>query len=929
MIKERIYAVVDLETTGPKQDGSDKIIQFSCDFVQSNKIVNHFSTLINPGMPIPVEVKKLTGIKDKDVRYAPYFDEVAGTIYAMLQNTTFVAHNVNFDYSFLSSELERAGYPELELPMMDTVQLTQIIYPTLVSYRLIDISKYLQLSHIHPHKADSDTKATAELLINLKKRIETFPLILLQRLAKMGDSLIAQTGEFFNEVYLNKKDREEKLPNDLMVVEDIVLKRPKLIDEKISKQEYPETKDEKQNLFSEVLEWRSSQIKMMDDINNDLNEKISKKYVYDAATGIGKTLGYLMPIAYKATEEKVVISTATTTLQNQLIDKDISMLKEVIPFNLNIVNLKGSQHYIDIDKFYQSLSIPQSKKATQIQMTLLVWLMETSTGDMEELNLLSMQDTIFAQIEHHGIRGLNKKSTFYSVDFLKRQEILRRHANIIITNHAYLLSHVDKLGGNDTVLIVDEAQHLNDNLLKENRKIIDFDQIKIISDSLLVKMESQLSFSFRDLVEINFITKAQYTELIRPIQTIDYEIMNLREIFMTYLNSNMNKASDVYVEVPIKPLNLRGMIKANLFIFKKIEKALRNLKRLQNKFSQKYSMAIVTGRLGLDEIQLINDYQKLLNLLLSEMKSWSYLDLNRLEDELETEFIWLTYPYKQENGHLRLNFIMLDGENFLNNKVYQKFSTVLLVGANLAMKETRGYMFRQLDLNGQVKIKKYDNIFDYSKQTRAYILKDTPDITSISKKEYIEYLSRDLEKILLNNNRQTMILFNSLEIIESVYPKLVKKIGSKREILAQGITGSVEKIKKRFMLGEGKILLGAGAFWEGIDLPENNLEMVIVTRLPFQSPDTVLNKARYRKLEKKGINSFYNLALPEAILRLQQGWGRLIRTPKDKGIFVLLDSRIANKNYGEKFISSFPDGVNLKSLKIDDLLKEITSFFGE
>ena len=114
MIKERIYAVVDLETTGPKQDGSDKIIQFSCDFVQSNKIVNHFSTLINPGMPIPAEVKKLTGIKDKDVRYAPYFDEVAGTIYAMLQNTTFVAHNVNFDYSFLSSELERAGYPELE-----------------------------------------------------------------------------------------------------------------------------------------------------------------------------------------------------------------------------------------------------------------------------------------------------------------------------------------------------------------------------------------------------------------------------------------------------------------------------------------------------------------------------------------------------------------------------------------------------------------------------------------------------------------------------------------------------------------------------------------------------------------------------------------------------------------------------------------------
>ena len=152
------YAVVDLETTGTNLDGSQRIIQFACVLVEDGQIVNQFSTLINPLRPLSPEVEKLTGLKQKDLKKAPSFDEVAASIYALLQGTIFVAHNIQFDYRFLNLELERVGYPALELKGIDTVQLAQILLPTQLSYRLGDLGKALKIEHDHPHHADCDAE---------------------------------------------------------------------------------------------------------------------------------------------------------------------------------------------------------------------------------------------------------------------------------------------------------------------------------------------------------------------------------------------------------------------------------------------------------------------------------------------------------------------------------------------------------------------------------------------------------------------------------------------------------------------------------------------------------------------------------------------------------------------------------------------------
>ena len=211
MTKSKTYAVVDLEMTTPALDGTGRIIQFSCTFIENGKISDTFSTLIDPQCPIPPEVQKLTGIKNSDVSKAPLFSDVADTIYALLQDTVFVAHNIMQDYRFLNAEFERAGYPELELKGIDTVQLAQILLPTQPSYRLVDLGNYLGIKHERPHQADSDTYVTAELFLLLQKRLELLPLSVLQTLCNLSGALLYDTAECFKEAYAKQRKKAQPL----------------------------------------------------------------------------------------------------------------------------------------------------------------------------------------------------------------------------------------------------------------------------------------------------------------------------------------------------------------------------------------------------------------------------------------------------------------------------------------------------------------------------------------------------------------------------------------------------------------------------------------------------------------------------------------------------------------------------------------------
>lgn len=926
MSQNKIFAVVDLETTGTSVENSDRIIQFSCDFVKNDKVVNHFSTYINPGVPISKEVQELTGIKNKDVKNAPYFDEVAGMIYAMLQNTIFVAHNVGFDYNFLCSELERVGYPEIDLLSIDTVQLSQIIFPDLFSYRLSDISESLGIRNDNPHQADNDTAVTAQLLIKLKEKAMQFPLLTLQHLSKMGKNLTADTGLFFEEIYKLKSKDEEKLASNLMTIDNLVIQRPIFNTSKIQPQEFPAQRDEKNLIFDGKITLRNEQVKFMDDIYKQLNDNFSNVTVFDAPTGLGKTLGYLLPAAYASTSDaRAVISTATTTLQDQMMNSDIKLLQSVLPFDLNILNVKGSHHYIDLEKFNRTLYLPQSKGSNLLQMRILVWLLQTKTGDLEELNIIEKNNAFLMDVRHLGLGSIDKSSKFSSVDFVKRQQLFLENSNLIITNHAYLLSHVQDFANEKTSLIIDEAHHLGDNLIQNNKDTIDFDDIKILSDTILVKMQSHINTSFRNLVDIQFLSEYEYFKLLEPIQKIDHTIEDIREIFMKYLPADKG-----FINQALPMNKLRGIIKGNLALFKEISLSITEYQELNKVVLKRFIEFVKEQRLTNDEVHLLNEYQKLTTLLFKQLKMWSKLDLANLEETSVKNLIWLTYA-NENTSHLKLNFSIFDGRGFLTERLYNHFKNVSLIGANLGKNVVKNYTFRFLDLNEDTPVMKYQPIFSYNNQSKTFVIEDIPNFTKLTQAQAADIITDNLVKILNTTDKKTMVLFNSLEMIDQVYSRLIHKFRGKREILAQGNSGSNERIKKRFLMPKlySPVLLGAGTFWEGIDLPKDNLEMLVIVRLPFSSPTTLFNQVRNQQLKAENKNFFTEYSLPEAIFKLQQGWGRLLRTKEDRGVCIILDSRLISKSYGKEFERAFPRKVKIHRIKSDDISREINNFFNK
>jgi len=197
------YAVVDLETTGPKFEEGGRIFQFGCTIIEQGEIVTKVDLYINPETTIPHDIQQLTGVNKKEVKQAPYFDEIASTIFQLLAGKTFVAHNISFDYSYLVESFRELAGIEWSAPCVDTVQLAQICYPTIESYRLQDLTQLLDIPHQQIHSAGSDAYATAQLFLNCLEELEQLPGSTLQQMSLFADSLMAETGQVIHDCCQN------------------------------------------------------------------------------------------------------------------------------------------------------------------------------------------------------------------------------------------------------------------------------------------------------------------------------------------------------------------------------------------------------------------------------------------------------------------------------------------------------------------------------------------------------------------------------------------------------------------------------------------------------------------------------------------------------------------------------------------------------
>lgn len=906
------YAVVDIETTGtnPKED---RIFQFGCVFVENGEIVGRFATDINPNRPISNQIQHLTHISNQQVKQAPYFEDVAETIYQLLADTVFVAHNIHFDYRFLNAELVRCGVPALNLPGIDTVELAQIFLPTEVSFRLSDLSESLGLDHEMPHQADSDAEVTAQLLLAIHQKMRHLPLVTLAQLSRLGDCLSMQTGAFITRVY---QELAQSLPEpfaQLEIIEGLALRKKTVhyFTQPSFTPTYPKTKAAKEAFFQQKLEYRKAQQLLMNQVYAHFtSESEPKELILEAETGSGKTVGYLVPASFLATPETpLIISTASILLQNQLFYRDIPQLNALSELQLQAVILKSKRHYLDLQRFAQTLQhTNRPKQYVLYQMMVLVWLTETQSGDFDELNLLQLNHPFFEEVRHRGIDYLKATDAFYQVDFLRFLYAQKEQSNVLIINHAFLAheeTRATPLLPATNYLLIDEAHHLPENLEQVSTLRVDtgqfFHRIQRMLDHSWFKTWLSEAGSQGVLVP----SVALYQQLLEQLME------TLLAINEAFLADNVF-ISDEYI------LNQATREQFSLSKERMIQKLLQTFDDCQTVHMQ------MQAALTIDEARFtqVDKVQK------EELIEF-FSEVKRVADVLEQWFVKWELPMihrlltLKQARRLVYELIDFDAVRVKQTSWYKRFNRIIYLGATVTAAKDKKYLARKLGIL-DAKVKVMPATFDYQTQTNLFVLTQQ----QASEQEQTVKLSQAIRTILNSYDQSVLVLFTSHEQLQAVYQRLhFEFLQAGREILAQGIGGSRQKLLKRFAQSKSAVLFGADSFWEGVDLPGDQLQLLVVTKLPFENPQRPLVDAKYRYLTARGQNPFKQEALPKAMMKMRQGFGRLIRSPTDRGMMIVLDPRLVQSTYGKKMQQALPANLPIQTGNLTELKASLAKFF--
>lgn len=438
------YAVVDLEATGTGADA--KIIQIGIVLVENGEIIDSYATDINPYELLDDHIKNLTGITDQQLEQAPDFGQVAGTIYDRIGDAIFVAHNVKFDANLLAETLFFEGY-ELLTPRVDTVELAQLFFPTFDKYSLGNLAEHLDLGLDQAHTAISDALATARLLIKIQEKIKSLPRTVVENILDLADNLLFESRLVIDELvpYL-----EETISTSLESVHGLVLRKPAK-----AHPAYHLSEDFATNIALLGLHERKKQTAFAQVVEKRLTDEEQVHFI-QAQAGLGKTYGYLLPLLARS-EKPLLVTVPTKLLQEQIMENEGDKLREI--FHISMASLKSPKHFIKLDSFWKTLQRQDDNRlVNQFKMQVLVWLTETRTGDMDELKQKQRYQAYFDEIAHDG--NLEPTSLFWGWDFWQGLNQQALSSRVLITNHAYFLSHLkdqDPLMDNRLV-VIDEAQ---------------------------------------------------------------------------------------------------------------------------------------------------------------------------------------------------------------------------------------------------------------------------------------------------------------------------------------------------------------------------------------------------------------------------------------------------------------------------------------
>ena len=915
----RTYIALDLETTGLDPE-RDTIIEIGAVKFRGDEVLGTWSNLVNPGRPIPYQIEQLTGITNQDVRQAPPLRALTRPFARFVGHHPVVAHNVSFDLSFL----QRQGLLRENLPL-DTFELASILMPHAARYSLGRLADTLGIQFITRHRALDDAKATMQLFLALLEQASQLDLSIIQELNRtaahsqwplrqvfrdleqsrarhafadsIGQQLMAKGAldgrGSVRMLFHDEKKAEPLQPNEQPKPLDVAALTGLLEEDGLLTRTFP------------VYEYRPQQVEVLQAMADAFNE--GQHLLVEAGTGTGKSLAYLLPAIYFAVQngERVVISTNTINLQEQIHDKDIPTLQEVLPLEFRAALVKGRSNYLcqrRLDIFRRNRRLDEEEM--RLLAKVLVWLPSTMTGDRAELFLPTYAEQA---LWHH----ISAEAETCSLDrcryrqngrcFYYRAHEKAESAHLIIVNHALLLSDVAVQGRvlpPYRYLIVDEAHHLEAATTRQ----LSFTTTQRALERLLNEISQAnqkgyltqlLRMIRRPVPETVYAKTEQFVKELRThVETAKqhlYDFYNELEIFL----SNHASGSQAYD----KRLRLTRSLRTQPD-WANIEAMGDNLCTSLYYVGQRLEK-LAGGLTELEEFDIPNleDLAQDLRRLLHSVRE-QHEQLNAIIFEPSSNDIhWAQISARTQATSLHA--APLHVGHLVQEHLFFTKESVILTSATLRTDGDFCFIRERLSAEDCDELA-VGSPFDFDCQALLYLPTDIPEPNQPGYQKAVE---RALIPLIRAVRGRTLVLFTSYHQLRATQRAIARPLANADiAVFAQGGGTSRAQLLENFRTTERSALLGTRSFWEGIDVLGPALSCLVIARLPFSVPNDPVFAARAETFD----DPFSEYSVPETILRFRQGFGRLIRSTKDRGIVVVMDKRVLTKRYGAKFLNSLP-----------------------
>ena len=929
------YVALDLETTGLNPD-LDAIIEIGAVKFQGHSPLATFEALVNPYRDIPQFIQRLTGIVQGNVNGAPPFAAVAGELSEFVGSLPLVGHNISFDLSFLS----RHGV-QLNNQVFDTWDLADVLLPRRRDYSLSGLAVALEAEHSRPHRALSDAQATQGVFLSLLERLATLDpgiVAYMHHLAsraqwplrRLFEGTTAAHASPIGLMGLDVEALAKRLGRGLRPTDEPA-------GEQVTVEEAQDSEPRKARgagkgqrlvdsaelaaylapggLFSRSFpgfEHRPEQVEMMSAVATALNR--GEHLVAEAGTGVGKSLAYLLPalIHCMRSGTRVVVSTNTLNLQEQLLQKDIPALvrvlegEGVIPSGeFRAVPLKGRANYFCLRRWnLLGRGETLSKDEARLLSKALVWLQDTATGDRGEINIRGKDSFTWSRISA-GEKGRCPGLRGEGPCFLRTARDRADKAHMIIVNHALLLSDLALGGGllpDYQSLIIDEAHQLEEEATRQlgfqvsqGRLDDDLDALgRLLSEArVLIRGSSTFRIRMEQMEELVTALEPNWSKRMRD----GWE--KLWRIAENFLNQHQQESEDQ------RQLRITRSTRAQPgwsdveIAWENVDVSLAEGTRLADRLGRFLDTASSGGPMDPEALRLeLADWQEGVDELRVQLKTL----LAAPSEERRIDWISRVNDGRGDasgGSYIVLNSAPLNVGPELDERLFKRKDSVILTSATLSSQSNFDYMRERIGLaeSGELLV---GSPFDYRRAALLLIPDDIPTPASWGYQQVIEKVLAELGKALKGH---TLVLFTSHSALRGVARAIRGPLEAEGiRVLAQGVDGSPARIVQSFSDNPGGVILGTSSFWGGVDLSGGLVKALVLTRLPFHVPTEPIFAARSAEYE----GSFDQYALPQAVLRFRQGFGRLIRGSQDKGAIIVLDRRIVAKPYGKVFLDSIP-----------------------